>query len=461
MISADKNQEAISQHSSMRSESNEAEEEKFPETPTSLDSFHYLHKKLLLLEKRESGTEESLDGSVTSEMEAGDPLQSVEKLKTALKAERKALNALYTELEEERSASAIAANQSMAMINRLQEEKAAMQMEALQYQRMMEEQSEYDQEALQLLNELMMKREREKQELEKELEVYFKKVSDYEAKEKIRMMRRSINGSVRSRNSSATCSSAEEIDELSIDLNREARDEDSSIYGDQDIRNNDAPNEEVINLEEMALDCVQQISALDDSFEEFEEERLSILDQLKALEERLLNLQENELSEEGNSVENSLNYSVKGYDESYELSTPEENGISHELSKDKHYTERKTMGSMAKSLLPLLDAADNEYAADEGLLFEENVASEIVEVENPSVSKFDLDSKKISLVEEVDHVYERLQALEADKEFLKHCMNSMNKGEKGMDLLQEILQHLRDLRAVELRVRNMSDDPLG
>ncbi|RZB86555.1 Myosin-binding protein 3 [Glycine soja] len=43
------------------------------------------------------------------------------------------------ELEEESSAYAIAANQTMAMINRLQEEKAAMQMEALQYQRMMEE----------------------------------------------------------------------------------------------------------------------------------------------------------------------------------------------------------------------------------------------------------------------------------------------------------------------------------
>ena len=48
----------------------------------------------------------------------------------------------------ERSASTIAANQTMAMITRLQEEKAAMQMEAPQYQRMMEEQSEYDQEAL-------------------------------------------------------------------------------------------------------------------------------------------------------------------------------------------------------------------------------------------------------------------------------------------------------------------------
>lgn len=62
----------------------------------------------------------------------------------------------------------------MAIINRLHEEKAAMQMEALQYQRMMEEQSEFDQEALQLLNELMVKREKENAELEKELEVYRK-----------------------------------------------------------------------------------------------------------------------------------------------------------------------------------------------------------------------------------------------------------------------------------------------
>lgn len=39
---------------------------------------------------------------------------------------------LYDELEEERSASKIAANQTLAMINRLQKEKATIQMEALQ-----------------------------------------------------------------------------------------------------------------------------------------------------------------------------------------------------------------------------------------------------------------------------------------------------------------------------------------
>ncbi|CAO2818920.1 unnamed protein product, partial [Amaranthus hypochondriacus] len=156
---------------------NEVEEERIPDTPTSSESLNHLQRKLSLLGRRESGTEESLDGmSMISEQES---LETTEKLKADLLSERKALRTLYKELEEERNASAIAANQTMAMITRLQEEKATMQMEALQYQRMMEEQSEYDQEALQMMNELVVKREKEKQELEKELEVYKKKVMDY------------------------------------------------------------------------------------------------------------------------------------------------------------------------------------------------------------------------------------------------------------------------------------------
>ncbi|KAJ6351039.1 hypothetical protein OIU78_007046 [Salix suchowensis] len=196
---------------SLHTESNELEEDKIPDTPTSIDSLHHLHKKLLLLERKESATEESLDGSIISDVEAGGGVLTMEKLKSALRAERKALGALYAELEEERSASAVAANQTMAMINRLQEEKAAMQMEALQYQRMMEEQSEYDQEALQLLNELMVKREREKAEVEKELEVYRKKVQDYEMKEKLMVLKRR-DGSTRSGTASPSCSNAEDSD---------------------------------------------------------------------------------------------------------------------------------------------------------------------------------------------------------------------------------------------------------
>jgi len=76
------------------------------------------------------------------------------------------------ELDEERSAAAVAANNAMAMITRLQAEKASVQMEALQYQRMMEEQAEYDQEALQVLKEMLLKREEDVKVLEAELDTY-------------------------------------------------------------------------------------------------------------------------------------------------------------------------------------------------------------------------------------------------------------------------------------------------
>ncbi|KAE8707393.1 Detected protein of unknown function [Hibiscus syriacus] len=88
---------------------------------------------------------------------------------------RKSLMSLYMELDEERSLSAEAANNAMAMITRLQTEKAAVQMEALQYQRMMNEQAQFDQEALQEMYNMMVKTEEELQGLQAELEAYRQK----------------------------------------------------------------------------------------------------------------------------------------------------------------------------------------------------------------------------------------------------------------------------------------------
>lgn len=99
----------------------------------------------------------------------------VHRLKRQVRLDRKSLLALYMELDEERSASAVAANNAMAMITRLQAEKAAVQMEALQYQRMMEEQAEYDQEAIQVLKDTLLKREDEIKVLEADLEIYREK----------------------------------------------------------------------------------------------------------------------------------------------------------------------------------------------------------------------------------------------------------------------------------------------
>lgn len=92
-------------------------------------------------------------------------------LRKALQVERKNLCALYAELEVERIASETAANEAMAMISRLQEEKAALHMEAAHYQRMAEEKAIYDEQAMQLLKDILYKKERENYLLEKEVKV--------------------------------------------------------------------------------------------------------------------------------------------------------------------------------------------------------------------------------------------------------------------------------------------------
>ncbi|KAK7283988.1 hypothetical protein RIF29_13739 [Crotalaria pallida] len=379
-------------------EFHENEEEKVPDTPTSVESMHQLHKKLLLLERKESGTEDSLDGSVISDIECGEV--TIDKLKSALKSERKALSTLYAELEEERSASAIAANQTMAMINRLQEEKAAMQMEALQYQRMMDEQSEYDQEALQLLNELMIKREKEKQELEKELEVYRKKVHEYEVREKMIMSRRD-GSSIRSRTSSPSCSNAEDSDGLSVDLNHETKEENgfhSSHH--QEYNNQNTPVDAVLYLEE--------------SLANFEEERLSILEQLKVLEEKLviLNYEEEEEQQrygsDVKSIEQLHEENGNGYHD-YDHDNGKVNGFANGHANGKHHQGRNIIGTKAKRLLPLFDAISTEEAEDDVELSGDENELEFSPLQNSSSEKVHLDKKNVTLEEEVDHVYERLQ----------------------------------------------------
>ncbi|KAK6164548.1 hypothetical protein DH2020_001412 [Rehmannia glutinosa] len=119
--------------------------------------------------KKNESTYESLDGTNISDIE-GENI--VDRLKRQVEHDRNCMNNLYKELEEERNAAAIAANQTMAMITRLQEEKAALHMEALQYLRMMEEQAEYDMEALGRANDLLAEKEKELQDLEIELEFY-------------------------------------------------------------------------------------------------------------------------------------------------------------------------------------------------------------------------------------------------------------------------------------------------
>ncbi|KAJ6296953.1 hypothetical protein OIU78_022637 [Salix suchowensis] len=130
-------------------------------------------QKRITLERNESGL--SFDGSIVSEIEGE---SEIDRLKRQVEHDKKVLSSLYKELEEEKNASTIAVNQAMAMITRIQEEKATLHMESLQCLRMMEEQAEYDMEALQKTNDLLTEKEKEVQDLEEELEFYRSKFSN-------------------------------------------------------------------------------------------------------------------------------------------------------------------------------------------------------------------------------------------------------------------------------------------
>ncbi|KAK8940951.1 hypothetical protein KSP39_PZI010086 [Platanthera zijinensis] len=126
---------------------------------------------------------ESADGNIVREVESEVAVGRL--LKGQIEMDRKSLSILYKELEEERNASAIAANQAMAMITKLQEEKAAMQLEVMQYCRLMEEQTDHDQEAIRNLNEQLTERDKEIQDLEAELESCRKLCGDESFAEKV------------------------------------------------------------------------------------------------------------------------------------------------------------------------------------------------------------------------------------------------------------------------------------
>ncbi|XP_020582121.1 myosin-binding protein 3-like [Phalaenopsis equestris] len=415
---------------------NEIVEEGMPETPTtpySIEGFPVLPKRFLL-ERRESGTE-SLDGSIASDLDSMEPW-TLERLKAALKAERKSLTALYAELEEERSASAIAANQTMAMITRLQEEKAAMQMEALHYQRMMEEQTEYDQEALQVLNELILKREKEKQELEEELELYHEKVLMYEASER---NKNTGNESV----IASGLSISEDSDDLSFEFHEG---EESNCSHNENKQN--TPSAEILSF-------VESSDTMDVCLTEFEENRISILKKLKALVEKLFKMDDKDETDDSESrkqcwVENG--HKVNGERELLgdDINYGSVNCSSHDLQiNGKLRCEQRSAGIQGKNLLPLFDAIRLE--SEEKL----STKDDSIDGSSPdSISKFSVGLKKVAIAEELDEVYKRLQALEADRDFIKHCISSMKKGKKGVNLLQEILQNLDDLRRVQLHSRS-------
>ncbi|KAB5552762.1 hypothetical protein DKX38_010073 [Salix brachista] len=100
------------------------------------------------------------------------PETSITALKEALYIQQHLLQNLYTELDEEREASASAASEALSMILRLQGEKASLKLEASQYKRMEEAKMCHAEEALAVVEDLIYQRELEIASLEYQVQAY-------------------------------------------------------------------------------------------------------------------------------------------------------------------------------------------------------------------------------------------------------------------------------------------------
>ncbi|KAK7285147.1 hypothetical protein RJT34_19907 [Clitoria ternatea] len=336
-------------------------------------------QKMISLERNESGL--SLDGSIVSEIEGE---SAVDKLKRQVEHDRKLMSALYKELEEERNASAVAANQALAMITRLQEEKATLHMEALQYLRMMDEQSEYETEALQKANDLLAEKEKEIEELEAKLEFHRKKFSDESAQE-----------------SMAETNSEMKVKDIGLDHSEcPCIEKEESFHGKSITESTDMSDK----LES------KNVQSVKNSPLEFQDERLYITQRLEKLEKQLyffLNIHQSQDNRQNSELDNNL----------------------------------ATQDSVSRHKLNSDDVGDDSSSK------EPPVCKEVGELGDNGHSSTTLFGNN-SLIPDL---IGRLRVLEIDMSFLEHSIKLLSNGDEGLKLLQEIADHLQQLRQIGIR----------
>ncbi|CAN4093330.1 unnamed protein product [Withania somnifera] len=352
--------------------------------------------------KDDSGTE-SADGFSISEIE-GESI--VDRLKRQVEHDKRYVNALNKELEEERNASAVATNQAMAMITRLQEEKASLHMEALQYLRMMEEQAEYDMEALERANDLLAEKEKELQDMEEELELYRNKIPDKLATEE------SLKG------------------ENGINENHSLDHVENKLSGSSDLK---------AVVVSKIFDKPRQFN---DSICNFEDEKLRISKHLENLEKKLFqisgiqatdNVPCNRYSER---IRKDVDNQVKKQSDDGEST----NSQREEISSSIHNDLSKSNG----------DSIDKHAELD----VENAIASEKrnhLDIKHCKVFSLGGEVDWAAIGNEISELSGRLQVLESDCKFLMYAFNSLQNGHEGIQLIHEIAHQLQEIRKIEFK----------
>ncbi|CAI9107685.1 OLC1v1007099C1 [Oldenlandia corymbosa var. corymbosa] len=349
--------------------------------------------------ERHDFVRESLDGINVKEIEGE---TAPDRLRRQVDYDKRCMKALFKELEEERGASAIAANQAMAMITRLQEEKASLHMEALQYLRMMEEQAEYDMEALEKANDLLAEREKEVQDLEAELEIYRNNILDDPSEV-------TSNKNVESKTVVSNHTTNVENDATEIDDSQPT-----------DILKQGHKHE---HLSSTDLD--------------FEDEKLYIHQRLEDLEKKIY-----QFSRNASPVNLTNGYCpeklIKGVHDREEIPNNIQTEINHQ-NEDNGLSSQKDLcanGRPRKDKSADLiegnnhpDSIQDRLYADGGGNFLDSFMDDITDLKN------------------------RLQALENNHDILEHALRSLGDSSDGLKFIREIAYQLEELRKLEFNRR--------
>ncbi|XLU95529.1 hypothetical protein S245_009881 [Arachis hypogaea] len=121
-----------------------------------------------------------------------DDVFDVISLRRLVKMERRKANVAWSDLEKERTAAASSAEEAMAMILRLQNEKSSAEIESNQFRRMADERQGYEQELIEELQWTINQHEIQKNILEDQMGVYKEELKLYITEEELRELERQL-----------------------------------------------------------------------------------------------------------------------------------------------------------------------------------------------------------------------------------------------------------------------------
>ncbi|EPS63848.1 hypothetical protein M569_10936, partial [Genlisea aurea] len=313
---------------------------------------------------------------------------------------------LISELDEERNASASAANEAMSMILRLQREKAEIQMEFRQFKRFAEEKMAHDNQELLALEDSLYKRERTIQSLTGEIKAYKLMESD---------------GVVGEKRISRNTSIAENLD-LHRDIyprlrckTNESQDYDGDYEATDIEEYQDAPNSQ-----DQLKDLEYRINQLENSPRTAFEADEDYISRKKDAPEKVI---------VGQTPLPQTKHRRMFSSES--LSSPF--AIVKEMGPE-FQSDFLNVGSRLKMDHSSDDTSDKIYTIDS--------IQQGAPVYGTVKQKPSLDDSHVLRDLEIQKLYARLQALEADRETMRQTIISMGTDKAQLVLLKEIAQNL-------------------